>query len=143
MSKQIDAFCDNLRNKLNEMDARLEQLKTSAQTRSAKVDESLKAQAASVRTKIDAGHDSVEAAKTRMKTWAESKKADADQKVAAWKAERNEAHLKRRADAAEEYAADAFAVAVADVDEAHAAAVEAVLARIDADAAATPVKQSA
>jgi chromosome segregation ATPase len=144
MSKQIDTFCENLRGKLNEMDARLQQLKTSAKAGSEKADQALQAQAKSLRTSIDAGRNSVETAKTRMKAWAGGKKASLDQKVASWKAERNQAHLKRRADDAEAYASDAFAVAAAAVDEAHEAAIDAVLARGDADAAeAASVKQSA
>ena len=141
MSKQIDAFCDNLRGKLNEMDARLQQLKASAKTGSDKAKQDLRAQAQSLQTNIDSGRASIEAANTRMKTWIGGKKASLDQQVAQWKADGKEAFLKGRADAAEEYASDAFVVAVAAADMANEAAIEAVLARGDADAAS--VKRSA
>jgi uncharacterized coiled-coil DUF342 family protein len=139
MSKQIDASCDNLRDKLNEMDARLQQLKASAKVASDKAKQDLRAQAESLRTGIDSDRASIEEAKTRMTTWIAGKKASLDQQVAQLKAEGKEAFLKDRADAAEAYASDAFAVAVAAADEATEAAIEAVLARADA----ASVKRSA
>jgi len=141
MSKQIDAFCDNLRGKLNEMDARLQQLKASAKAGSDKAKQDLLAQAKSLQTNIDSGRASIEAANSRMKTWIGGKKSSLDQQVAQWKADGKEAFLEGRADAAEEYASDAFVVAVAAADIANEAAIEAVLARGDADAAL--VKRSA
>jgi hypothetical protein len=44
MSDQIDAFCDNLRDKLNEVDRRLQKLKASAKADSEKVRRELDAQ---------------------------------------------------------------------------------------------------
>jgi hypothetical protein len=142
MSQQIDAFCEKLRGKLNEVDARLQQLKASAKAGSEKAKQDLHAQAERLGASIDAGRASIEAAKTRMKDWVGGKKATFDQQVAQWKSDRKEEQLKRRADAAEGYASDAFAVAVDAVDEANKAAIEAVLARGDADAASS-VKRSA
>jgi hypothetical protein len=79
-----------------------------------------------------------------MKTWVGGKKASLDQQVAQWKADRKEEYLKRRANDAEDYASDAFTVAAAAVDDAHEAAIEAILARADADAAAAgSLKRSA
>lgn len=141
MSKQIDAFCDNLRSKLNEMDVRLQQLKASAKTGSDKAKQDLRTQAKSLQASINSGRASIEAANTRMKTWIGGKKASLDQQVVQWKADGKEAFLKSRADAAEEYASDAFAVAVAAANIANEAAIEAVLARGDADTAS--VKRSA
>jgi hypothetical protein len=143
MSEQIEAFREKPQGRLKGMDARLQQLKTSAKESTEKADQVLHAQAARLRAGIDAGRASVEAAKTRMKDWAGSKKASLDQKVARWKADREEAHLKHRAEEAEEYASDALTVAVVAVDEAHEAAIEAVLARADADAAGAQIKRSA
>ena len=77
-----------------------------------------------------------------MKDWAAGKKATFDEKVARWKAQCKQEQLKRRAEAAEEYASDAFDVAVAAVDDASEAAIEAIIARGDADEV-SPVKLSA
>ena len=123
------------------MDDRLQQLKASAKAGSEKARQDLHSQAEKLRANLDADRASIEAAKTRMKDWAAGKKATFDEKVVQWKAQRTQEQLKRRADAAEGYASDAFAVAVAAVDEAHEAAIEAIIARGDADV--SPVKLSA
>ena len=138
MSQQIDSFCEKLRGKLSEMDDRL-QRKASAKADS---EQDLHSQAEKLQASLDADRASIEAAKTRMKDWAAGKKATFDEKVVQWKAQRTQEQLKRRADAAEGYASDAFAVAVAAVDEAYEAAIEAIIARGDADEV-SPVKLSA
>ena len=142
MSQQIDSFCEKLRGKLNEMDDRLQQLKASAKADSEKARQDLHSKAEKLQASLDADRASIEAAKTRMKDWAAGKKATFDEKVVQWKAQRKQEQLKRRAEAAEEYASDAFDVAVAAVDDAYEAALEAIIARGDADEV-SPVKLSA
>jgi len=142
MSQQIDSFCEKLRGKLNEMDDRLQQLKASAKAGSEKARQNLHSQAEKLRANLDADRASIEAAKIRMKDWAAGKKATFDEKVAQWKAQRKQEQLKRRAEAADEYASDAVAVAVAAVDDAYEAAIEAIIARGNADEV-SPVKLSA
>ena len=142
MSQQIDSFCEKLRGKLDEMDDRLQQLKASAKAGSEKARQDLHSQAEKLRANLDADRASIEAAKIRMKDWAAGKKATFDEKVAQWKAQRKQEQLKRRAEAADEYASDAVAVAVAAVDDAYEAAIEAIIARGDADEV-SPVKLSA
>jgi len=133
MSQQIDSFCEKLRGKLDEMDDRLQQLKASAKAGSEKARQDLHSQAEKLRANLDADRASIEAAKIRMKDWAAGKKATFDEKVAQWKAQRKQEQLKRRAEAADEYASDAVAVAVAAVDDAYEAAIEAIIARGNAD----------
>ena len=142
MSQQIDSFCEKLRGKLDEMDDRLQQLKASAKAGSEKARQDLHLQAEKLRANLDADRASIEAAKTRMKDWATGKQATFDEKVAQWKAQRKQEQLKRRAEAADEYASDAFDVAVAAVDDAYEAAIEAIIARGNADEV-SPVKLSA
>jgi hypothetical protein len=55
--------------------------------------------------------------------------------VNAWKAKRETRQLKARADRAEAHAADAVDFALATIDEAEEAILDAVVARIDADKA--------
>ena len=68
-----------------------------------------------------------------MKNWADERKAVTSDKIAEWKAKREIGKLASRADRAERYAAAAVDVAVAAVDEAEQASLEAWLARQDAD----------
>jgi len=124
------------------MDYRLQQLKASAKAGSEKARQNLHSQAEKLRANLDADRASIEAAKIRMKDWAAGKKATFDEKVAQWKAQRKQEQLKRRAEAADEYPSDAVAVAVAAVDDAYEAAIEAIIARGNADEV-SPVKLSA
>jgi hypothetical protein len=57
------------------------------------------------------------------------------EKIAAWKAQRDVKKLAAHADSAEDYAVASMQLAATAVDEAGRAAVEAVVARMDADAA--------
>jgi len=122
------------------MDYRLQQLKASAKAGSEKARQNLHSQAEKLRANLDADRASIEAAKIRMKDWAAGKKATFDETQ--WKAQRKQEQLKRRAEAADEYASDAVAVAVAAVDDAYEAAIEAIIARGNADEV-SPVKLSA
>jgi len=133
MSQQIDSFCEKLREKLNEMDDRLQKMKASAKANSKKTRQDLRSQVEKLQASLNADRTSIEAAKTRMKDWAEGKKATFEEKVAQWKDQRKQAQLNHRAEAAEEYASDAFVVAVAAVDDAYAATIDAIIARGDAD----------
>jgi len=55
--------------------------------------------------------------------------------VSDWKAKRETRKLNARADRAETYAADAIDYAMTSIDEAEEAILDAVVARVDADAA--------
>jgi hypothetical protein len=79
----------------------------------------------------------VTAAEADVKKWMEERKASTDAKIAEWKTKREVAHLKSRADNAETYAAAAAVIALASVDEAEQAALEAWLARKDVESVQT------
>jgi hypothetical protein len=69
-----------------------------------------------------------------VKAWVEEKKTATSEKIAAWKAQHDVKKLAAYADSAEDYAVASIQLAAAAVDEAERAAVEAVVARMDADA---------
>ena len=89
----------------------------------------------SVKKRIAQDRTKLEAAQADIKKWAEERKGATDEKIAEWKAKLEKARLKGRAEAAERYAAGAAVVALAAVDEAEQASLEAWLARKDADSA--------
>ena len=133
MSQSIDRFCEELRIKLTAIDDRLRGLK-------AKIDGGIQHAEQEVREQLERAHGRLEqqqarlaAAKSEIKNWAETEKATTRDQVAAWKAARETARLQRRADDTERYAAAMIEVAVAALDEAEQASLEAWLARQDAD----------
>jgi hypothetical protein len=136
MGERIDQFCDQLRQKLTMADSGLEGLKTKIDSKAAHVEEDVQSHLDRVKKRIDEGRAKAEAAQAELKHWAEQKKTETKGKIAELKAKHDSAKLKTRADFAQRYAAASVDVAVAAVDEAERASLEAWLARRDAEAVA-------
>lgn len=79
-----------------------------------------------VHKRVEQGRAKIAAAQADIKGWADEKKAATSDKIAEWKAKRELTKLQGRADKAERYAAAASAVAVAALDEAEEASLEAL-----------------
>jgi archaellum component FlaC len=133
MAERIDRFCENLRVKLTSIDNEMQSLK-------AKIDEKVKTAGQDAQTQLNAVKKRIEqeraevaAAQNDMKKWMEERKSASTEKIAEWKAKFEKAKLQSYADSAERYAAGATIVAMAAVDQAQEAALEAWLARKEAD----------
>lgn len=137
MGVRIDQFCENLRVKLTAIDGNMQALKTKIDNKAQTVENDVQAQLGAVKKRIEQDHKKVSAAQTEIKKWVEERKSATDEKVAQWKVKREKAQLQRRADEAEGYATAAAVVAMAAVDEAEQAALEAWLARRNAEEAAS------
>ena len=138
MSECIDRLCSHLRIKLHGIDRRLEALKANAMATSEKAQDAVESQLDRVEQRIYDNRIIVEAANARVKAWLEGKKAGFDAGRAGWKKDREVHLLNIRADDAEAYAGAVFDLAAAAADEAAHAALEALLARNDANLAAMP-----
>ncbi len=136
MGQRIDQFCDQLRQKLTMADSGLEGLKTKIDTQATHVEQDVQSHLERVEKRIDQGRAKAEAAQTELKHWAEQKKAETMGRIAELKAKHETGKLKTRAEFAQRYAAASVDVAVAAVDEAERASLEAWLARRDAEAVA-------
>ena len=134
MSKKIDRLCDQLRIKLHGIDRRLEALKGNNSATSEKSRHRVESQMDSVQQRIFDRRHAVEAANTGVAEWIE-KRAFFDDQDASWKDHADTSRLELRANDAESYAVAVFDLAVAAADEAAQAALEALLARNDADLA--------
>ena len=135
MAERIDRFCENLRVKLTNIDNEMQSLK-------AKIDEKVKTAGQDVQTELNAVKKRIEqdrakltAAQNDMKKWMEERKSATTEKIAEWKAKFEKAKLQSYAESAERYATGAAIVALAAVDQAQEAALEAWLARREADSA--------
>jgi hypothetical protein len=135
MGHRIDQFCETLRQKLTMTDNGLEGLKAKIQGKATHVEQDVQSHLDRVHKRIEQGRAKVSAAQADMKNWAEQRKAVTSDKIAEWKSKWVTGKLQRRSDNAERYAAAAIDVAVAAVDEAEQASLEAWLARQDADTA--------
>jgi len=133
MSKRIDQFCEDLRQKYTIAASGLDGLRAQINGKAAHVDLAVHNHLERVRKRVEQGRAKVAAAQTEIKNWADEKKAVTGDKIADWKEKREADKLQIRADKAERAAAAASVVAIAAFDEAEEAALEAWLARYDAD----------
>jgi light-regulated signal transduction histidine kinase (bacteriophytochrome) len=133
MGERIDQFCENLRVKLTSVDNNMESLKAKIDSKARTAEQDVQSHLDSVKKRLEQDRTKVAAAQADIKKWVDQRKATASERIAEWKAKREVAKLQGRADGAENYAAAAAVVALAAVDEAEQASLEAWLARKDAD----------
>jgi predicted nucleic acid-binding Zn-ribbon protein len=133
MGQRIDQFCESLRLKLTNVASNMDGLKTKIDVKAQGAEQDVRSHLDSTKKRIEQGRAKVSAAQADMKNWVEQRKTVTSDKIAEWKAKREIGKLQGRADQAERYAEAAIDVAVAAVDEAEQASLEAWLARQDAD----------
>jgi hypothetical protein len=84
-----------------------------------------------IKNRIAEDRTKLETAQADVKKWVYDFKLASNEKIAEWKAKRDEAKLQIRAEIAERYAVAAAVVALTAMDEAEQAAIEAWLARAE------------
>jgi hypothetical protein len=144
MNEKIESFSKELRTKLDGVDKRLKDLTASVKGATEKAKIEAKAQLAALESRAKEQHAKVQSTEAKTKAWLEEKKTATSEKIAAWKAQRDVKKLAAHADGTEQYAVASMRLAAAAVDEAERAAVEAVVARMDAETAqqASPAKSA-
>jgi len=135
MSERIDQFCENLRIKLTSIDNNMQELKAKIDSKAQTAEREVRTQLETVKKRIAQNRTKLETAQADIKKWVDDFKAASNEKIVEWKDKREKAKLQSRAENAERYAVAAAVIALAAVDEAEQAALEAWLARKDAAAA--------
>ena|SRR5215831_13713442 len=135
MNEKIENFSKELRAKLDGVDKRLKDLTAGAKGATEKAKVEARAQLAALESRAKDQHAKVQSAEAKTRAWLEEKKTATSEKIAAWKAQRDVKKLAAHADSAEQYADASMRLAAASIDEAERAAVEAVVARMEAAAA--------
>lgn len=135
MSERIDQFCENLRVKLTSIDDNMEMLKAKIKGQEQTAEKDVRTHLDRVRNRIEQNHAKVTSAQANIKKWLDDRKTATNEKVAEWKTKREQTKLQNRAEFAEDYAEAAAVVASSAVDDAEQAALEAWLARKDAESA--------
>jgi len=133
MSAKVDKFCDDLRDRLNTVESRLHAAKTNVQALAGQAEETLRQQCDELHRKAQAEKDRIERLRGSLTAKAQQKLAETTEIVREWKAKNETRKLNARADRAQVYAADAIEFAVAAIDEAEKAILDAIVARMDAD----------
>lgn len=132
MGDKFDNFYKELRTKIDSAEKRIKDLNASAKSAGEKARLDAQAQLAELEKRAKDQLVKVKAAEAKAKSWADEKKAITSDKIAAWKAQHEAEKLVAYADFAEDYAVGSIELAIAAVEEAERAAVEALAARIDA-----------
>jgi len=101
----------------------------------AKAEKALQQKLAEARTKVEAHKQRVEKARADLKVWADQKAAETKEAISEWKAKHEARKLNARSERAEAYAEAAVVLALASIDEAEEAILDAAAARMDADKA--------
>ena len=135
MSVEIDEFCERLRLRLDRIDDGVKAVRKKVLARSSAMEADLLANLAELELHVDARMAEMEAARQRVATWNKAKLSSIAEKVDEWKQRRDRVNLQRRAAEAEEIATQSFDIAIFAIEQAEQAALEAHLARADADAA--------
>jgi hypothetical protein len=134
-TQNLDQFSAEVRAQLANIDSGLKNLKSKADGDAKQAEAEARSQLAKVSADIAANKPKLAAAEAQVTQWVQAQKAATTQKVAEWKSTQDFGKLQARAAQAERYAAAARDVAVAALNGAHQAALEAYLAGKDATTA--------
>ncbi len=135
MSEKVDKFCDGLRERLTAIEGRVQTVRTAVQGLPAKAEKALQAKLQEARTKMQSQKERVQNARADFESWVELKRTETKEAINEWKVKREARKLDARAERAEAYAEAAMFLALNSIDEAEAAVLDAVAARLDADEA--------
>jgi hypothetical protein len=133
MTGHIDHFCGLLRQKLVLTESDLFRLRAKIKVNAANVDRNVQVQLKNVKIRIGRERATVRAAEDNIKRWADAQRRISSGHIAECRDNQEFDKLRDRAELAEEYAAAAIDMAVAAMDLAELASLEAWLARQDSD----------
>lgn len=132
MSEQIDNFTNNLRDQLNDIDDRLSAIKITIESASQESQAVVESKLKAVKAKLETKRQDFNAYRLELKKQAEEKQSETLSKIDNRKTNWELEDLNSRADRAEEYAVRGVAVAMAAIEEAEEAILEAIAARLNA-----------
>ncbi len=135
MGQKIDQFCTDLNKDLTQADNRLQHLKAQLETANQESRDAIQAKLDEAKSSLEHQKQNAKDREHQIKSYLEEKKAEAQHDIADWKKRREIKKLEKRAERREEYAGNTVLIAMAAIDEAHVALLEALDARLDADEA--------
>jgi len=136
MSIAIDNFTKQLHDNLEAVEARVKSLKESIQSIPKKTQTEIQAKFHEAKAKLDSKKQEFDEYRAKLKTQFEEKESEVKSNVEDWKANREVQKLEHRANKAEDHATTAIFLAIATLEEAEKATLEAISSRLDAETAA-------
>ena len=141
MSIAIDNFTKNLHDNLEAVEDRVKSLRESIQSAPKKTQIEIESQLDEAKAKLDTKKQEFDEYRAKLKAQFEEKESEVKSHVEEWKMGRKAKKLEDRADKAENHAATVTFLAIATLEEAEKATLEAITARLDAEAAAVTTKK--
>ena len=133
MGQRIDQFCESLRLKLTNVDSNMHALKAKIDGKAQGAEQDVQNHLNAVKARIEQQRAKVAAAQVDMKNWAEERKPPPRKRSPNGRRSWKKLSCRAEPTGPKAYAAAAIDVAMAAVDEAEQASLEAWLARRDAD----------
>ena len=130
MSDKVRKFCDGVHEKLETLSGRMDSLKSNLGT----TWHSLQTKLDEVRHKGDATKQVVAESRAKLEQWITAKDAEVKGAIDKWVEDRETEKLVARAQKAEDSAVLAIMIAEASIDDAERMILEAIAARLDAEA---------
>ena len=141
MSVALDNFTKQLHDSLEAVENRANSLRESIQSSPKKTQAEIQLKLDEAKKALDAKKKEFDEYRTILKSQFEEKESEVMANVEEWKVTREVKKLEHRADRSEQYASTAMFLAMATMEEAEKATLEAIAARLDAKVAASPVKK--
>lgn len=138
MSVAIDNFTKQLHDNLEAIENRAKLLREDLQAAPKKTQTEIQLQLDKAQEAVDAKKHEFDEYRIKLQTQFEEKEAEVLSTVEEWKKSREVKKLAHRADKAESYATTVTLLAMATMEEAEKATLEAIAARLDAEVAMNP-----
>ena len=141
MSTTIDNFTRQLHDNLEMLEDRAKKLRASVQAFPQKTQAEIHLKLDEVKASLDGRKHEFDEYRAKLKTQLEEKESEVKSTVDEWKSSRQVKKLEHRAGRAEDYATTATFLAMAMIEEAEKATLEAMSARLDAASALETAKK--
>jgi hypothetical protein len=141
MSTAIDNFTNQLHDNLEAVEDRIKSLKHSIKSATKKNQVEIQSKLQQAKLNLEAKKQEFDGYRAQLKTQIDEKEAEVKSSVEEWKTNQEVQKLEQRADKAEERANTTIFMAMAMMEEAEQATLEAISTRIDAQTAAGTPKQ--
>jgi len=136
MSTAIDNFTTQLHDNLEAVENRAKSLSTNFQSASKKTQEELQTNLAAMKVNLEQKKQEFDQYRTKLTGQLEEKESEIKSNVEEWIAHREVQKLEHRADKAVDHASTAIYLAIAAIEAAETATMEALSAKLDAETAA-------
>ncbi len=133
MNDKVDKFRDDLKSHLDSVKSRLDAAKAHLETTANETGEAIEAKKKAIEADMSVRKQKLSDARQHANDWVEAKKTETEDKIEAWKKDREIHKLEKRADRAEDNAFSSIIIAACAADDAEWAILEAIGARLIAE----------